>query len=142
MKPKKEPPGVNTGAEFTEECMSLIESVGEALYVIGGKWKLIIIIAIARGNKRFTDIQRSITGISARVLSNELRQLELNGFIIKKVSPGYPVTIEYELTHYANSLDMVVSSLKDWGAQHRAKIKSGDLADAGTHAIKRTNDDK
>jgi len=70
----KEGSGKLTGSkEFTEECTALISSVADALYSIGGKWKLMIIIAIARGNKRFTELQRQVTGISGRVLSNELK---------------------------------------------------------------------
>lgn len=108
---------------FSKDCTALIAAVSDALYAIGGKWKLMIIICIARGNKRFTEIQRQVTGISARVLSNELKDLELTGFIVKKVSVGYPVLIEYELTPYSNSLEKVVSSLAEWGVEHKQKIR-------------------
>ncbi len=109
--------------EFTEECNTLLSSVADALYAIGGKWKLMIIIAMARGNKRFTELQKQVTGISARVLSSELKELELNGFIVKKVSVGYPVTIEYELLPYSHTLEEVVGALSRWGIQHRDKIR-------------------
>lgn len=114
----------NGGKEFTDECHTILTAVSDSLYVIGGKWKLMIIIAIARGNNRFTEIQRRVTGISARVLSNELKELELNGFVIKKVSVGYPVSIEYELLPYSETLENVVKALTEWGIQHRQKIKS------------------
>ncbi|PSL28948.1 winged helix-turn-helix transcriptional regulator [Chitinophaga ginsengisoli] len=116
--------------EFTEECEVLIGAVGDALYAIGGKWKLMIIIAIARGNNRFTELQRRVKGISARVLSSELKEMELNGFIVKKVSVGYPVLIEYELTPYSHTLEKVVAALTEWGLQHRQKIKD-ELSSAG-----------
>jgi len=74
--------------EFSEDCHKLLSSVSDALYAIGGKWKLMIIIAMARGNNRFTELQRMVNGISARVLSSELKELEMNGFIVKKVSVG------------------------------------------------------
>jgi len=109
--------------EFTEECTTILSAVSDALYAIGGKWKLMIIIAMARGNNRFTELQRQVKGISARVLSSELKELELNGFIIKKVSVGYPVTIEYELLPYSHTLEEVVGALTKWGIQHRQKIK-------------------
>ena len=51
--------------EFSQDCFKLLSSVSDALYAIGGKWKLMIIIAIARGNNRFTEIQRMVNGISA-----------------------------------------------------------------------------
>lgn len=114
----------NSNKAFTEECNMILAAVGDALYAIGGKWKLMIIISIARGNKRFTELQRQVKGISARVLSSELKDLEQTGFVVKKVSVGYPVLIEYELTPYSHTLEKVVGSLTEWGIQHRQKIKS------------------
>lgn len=111
------------GKAFTDECTVILNAVADSMYAIGGKWKLRIIIAIARGNKRFSEMQRQITGISGRVLSSELKELELNGFIQKKVSVGYPVLIEYELTPYSHTLEKVVESLVEWGKQHREKIR-------------------
>lgn len=108
---------------FTEECHTVLMAVSDALYAIGGKWKLMIIIAIARGNKRFTEIQRQVNGISARVLSSELKELEQNGFVIKKVTVGYPVSIEYELLPYSQTLEEVVGAMTKWGIQHRQKIR-------------------
>jgi len=119
---KKEENQIDTKA-FTEECNTILMAVSDALYVIGGKWKLMIIISMARGNKRFTEIQRQVKGISARVLSHELKELELNGFIIKKVEVGYPVSVEYELLPYSETLEEVVGALTKWGMQHREKIK-------------------
>jgi len=110
--------------EFTEECNKVLGAVSDALYAIGGKWKLMIIIAMARGNNRFTELQRQVKGISARVLSSELKELEMNGFIIKKVSASYPVTIEYELLPYSHTLEGVVNAMTQWGMQHREKIKN------------------
>ena len=109
--------------EFTAECNTMLSAVSDALYAIGGKWKLMIIIAIARENKRFTEIQRQVEGISARVLSSELKELELNGFIEKRVSNGYPVTIEYHLLPYSHTLEELVNAMTRWGIQHRQKIK-------------------
>ncbi|RZJ69230.1 helix-turn-helix domain-containing protein [Flavobacterium sp.] len=116
---------------FTEECTTVLMAVSDALYAIGGKWKLMIIIAMARGNKRFSELQRQVTGISARVLSSELKELELNGFIVKKASATYPVTIEYELLPYSHTLEELVTAMTKWGMQHRQKIRqerSGNLS--------------
>lgn len=118
---KKLIPGEGKG--FTEECTKVLLAVSDALYVIGGKWKLMIIIAMARGNSRFTELQKQVTGISARVLSSELKDLEANGFIIKRVTAGYPVTIEYELLPYSQTLEELVEAMTRWGMQHREKIK-------------------
>ena len=106
-----------------KECTSRLDAVGDALYAIGGKWKLRIIIALTEGNKRFNDLQRAVTGISARVLSNELKDLELNGFITRNVYDDRPVVVEYELTEYSRTLEEVVHSLSEWGLKHRNKIR-------------------
>lgn len=122
MKDKIEKPEMTK--EFTSECTTMLAAVSDALYAIGGKWKLMIIIAMARGNNRFSELQRQVTGISARVLSSELKELELNGFIIKKVSVRYPVLIEYELLPYSHTLEELVGAMTRWGIQHRQKIRS------------------
>jgi DNA-binding HxlR family transcriptional regulator len=107
----------------TEECTGRLNAVGDALYVIGGKWKLRIIIALAEGHKRFNELQRTIDGISAKVLSNELKELELNGFVKRTVHTGTPVMVEYEPTGYTETLHDVLKSLAEWGAMHREKLR-------------------
>jgi len=114
----------NKSAPITgQECRAKLSSIADALYVIGGKWKLRIIIALGEGHTRFNELQRTIEGISARVLSNELKELELNGFVIRKVHTGTPVVIEYELTDYSDTLEKVLESLSEWGAVHKARIR-------------------
>jgi DNA-binding HxlR family transcriptional regulator len=105
------------------ECKATLLSIADALYVIGGKWKLRIIVALKEGNRRFNELQRTIDGISAKVLSAELKDLELNGFIRRKVFTGSPVVVEYELTGYSETLNDVLHSLSAWGAMHKQKIR-------------------
>jgi DNA-binding HxlR family transcriptional regulator len=120
---KRESMKTNKGPKpTTEGCKAGLRNIGDALYVIGGKWKLRIIVALTDGNMRFNDLQRTVSGISARVLSNELKELELNGFIIRHVHDNTPVVVEYELTEYSDTLDELVQALSAWGAQHRKKI--------------------
>jgi DNA-binding HxlR family transcriptional regulator len=106
------------------DCQSRLTSIGDALYVIGGKWKLRVIVALREGNKRFNEIQRAIDGISARVLSSELKELELNGFVTRVVYAAQtPVVVEYQLMPYADTLSDVLESLSNWGAMHRDKLR-------------------
>ncbi|CAM4407678.1 transcriptional regulator, HxlR family [Pedobacter westerhofensis] len=105
------------------ECKGALNNMGDALYVIGGKWKLRVIIAMRQGYSRFNDIQRALEGISARVLSNELKELELNGFVTRTVHTGTPVIVEYKITEYADTLDEVLTALENWGAMHRDKLR-------------------
>ena len=106
-----------------EQCKASLQSIGDALYAIGGKWKLRIIVALNSGNKRFNELQRLVEGVSAKVLSGELKELELNGFVRRKVFTNTPVVIEYELTDYASTLSEVLESLGEWGTMHRETVK-------------------
>src|SRR5918993_1558021 len=105
------------------QCKATLNAVADALHVIGGKWKLKIIVGLTDGNKRFNELQRLVEGISAKVLSTELKDLELNGFVRRNVYTGTPVTVEYELTEYAESLGGVLQSLSEWGAKHKEMVK-------------------
>lgn len=105
------------------QCTASLHAVADALYAIGGKWKLRIIIALSAGHKRFNELQRFLPGISARVLSHELKDLEQNGFLTRTVHPQTPVVVEYELTEYSRTLEGVVGALSTWGAMHRQKIR-------------------
>src|SRR5688572_33126484 len=107
----------------TTECKARLGAIADALYAIGGKWKLRIIVALMEGNRRFNELQRLIDGISAKVLSAELKDLEMNGFITRKVFTGTPVIVEYELTDYSDTLQGVLTELSEWGAMHREKVK-------------------
>lgn len=109
--------------ETKSSCTEKLSAVGDALYVIGGKWKLRIIIAICEGNYRFNELQRTIEGISAKVLSSELKDLELNGFIKRTVHHETPVVVTYEPTGYTETLKDVLSSLAEWGKMHREKLR-------------------
>lgn len=108
-----------------EQCTSAIMAVGDALYVIGGKWRLRIIVALIEGNGRFNEIQRKLNGISAKVLSSELREMEVNGLIKRNVYTDTPVVVEYVLTDYSKTLDGVIMALKNWGETHRERIRQG-----------------
>ena len=105
------------------QCKARLNSIADAIYAIGGKWKLRIIVGLKDGTKRFNELQRLIDGISAKVLSAELKDLEMNGFIKRNVFTGTPVVVEYELTPYADTLDDVLGTLSEWGAMHRDNVK-------------------
>ena len=106
------------------QCTNMLHAIGDALYVIGGKWKLRVIAALREENKRFNEIQRTVEGSSARVLSAELKELELNGFVKRIVHHKQtPVVVEYQLTEYADTLGEVLQSLANWGTMHREKLR-------------------
>ena len=106
----------------TKNCVRTFSGIEDALYVIGGKWRLKIIVSLFDRARRFNEIQRSVSGISAKVLAAELKHLELNGFI-KQGRLEAPKIITYALTDYSQTLRSVVHALNDWGKAHRENIK-------------------
>ena len=104
------------------QCMGMILPVKDALDVLSGKWKLPILISLTLGNKRFGEIAREIPKITDRMLSKELRDLELHGLIKRTVHDSIPVVIEYSVTEYGHSLDKVIAELRNWGVQHRQRV--------------------
>ncbi|PSR53484.1 transcriptional regulator [Adhaeribacter arboris] len=106
----------------TQACKVSVLAVKDALYVLNGKWKLPLILVLSEGPQRFNEIQRTLGDITPKILAKELRDLEQNDFVERKVFATTPVTVTYELTPYSKSLDRVLDELRDWGLQHRQRI--------------------
>ncbi|MBE7177021.1 MAG: helix-turn-helix transcriptional regulator [Mucilaginibacter polytrichastri] len=105
----------------TRRCPSTyILALTDTLNVINGKWKLPIIASLFRGVNRFKDLLERTERITPRMLSKELKELELNGIIERKVYNQTPVLIEYRLTESGKQLTKVIDAMIDWGAIHRA----------------------
>jgi len=104
------------------ECSKQLLAINDALDILRGKWKIQIIGSLTFGKKRFTEMQREVTGITARMLSKELKELEINELVLRTVHDTTPVTVEYELTDYGKTLDQVIEGLRDWGVKHRKRI--------------------
>jgi DNA-binding HxlR family transcriptional regulator len=107
-----------------EACKQSIGAVSDTLYVLSGKWKLPIIIALSNGPSRFKDLQRSLDNITPKILSKELKELELNEFVTRTVYATSPVTVEYALTKYSQSLNKIIEEMREWGVQHRKRMMS------------------
>lgn len=105
-----------------QECVEYIRPVRDVLDLINGKWKLPILIALSFGNKRFKELERDVEGITPRMLSKELRDLEINQLITRTVYDSVPVMVEYALTPYGKTLDDVIIALREWGKKHRKKL--------------------
>jgi DNA-binding HxlR family transcriptional regulator len=102
----------------TENCTTTFNAVDDALYVIGGKWRLKIITALFDKHQRFNELQRIVQGISSKVLSHELKELEMNGLVKRNMGD----VVEYEATPYGFTLHEVVLSLAKWGKMHKTNI--------------------
>lgn len=112
------------GIHNRETCSAAANAIRDALYVLGGKWKLPILMTLAAGPRRFRELQKALEEITPKVLSKELKELELNEFITRTVHPTTPVTVEYTLTAYSGSLENVLLALRDWGFNHRERMKA------------------
>jgi DNA-binding HxlR family transcriptional regulator len=109
--------------EFQNERKKDIMAIHDAMDALSGKWKISIIATLCfYTQRRFTDIQNDLNSISNKMLSKELKELENNKLVIRIVLNTTPVSVRYELTDYGKSLEKVVKTLIDWGAEHRKQI--------------------
>lgn len=97
-------------------------AINDTLNVVSGKWKMPIIATLFFGKRRFTEVQRNIPKITPRMLSKELKELELNGIVKRTVYDSIPVVVEYELTDSGRMLSDVMDSMIRWGLSHREGI--------------------
>ena len=100
-----------------------IMAVHDAMDVLSGKWKIAIISSVCYYNKRrFSDILGDVKGISNKMLSKELKELETNKLVSRIVLDTQPVTVQYQLTEYGHTLRTIIDTLSDWGREHRRVI--------------------
>lgn len=100
-------------ARKAEACVTC--SVEGALNLIEGKWKIIILYRLLQGTLRFNEIRRRIPGVTQRMLTHQLRELEADGLLIRTVYPEVPPRVEYQLSARGRSLEPVIMALKAWG---------------------------
>lgn len=107
--------------DVAEEC-----TVEAALEVIGGKWKLVILRHLLEGTKRFGELDKALTGITPRMLTRQLRELEADGLVLRTVYPQVPPKVEYSVTDIGASLRTITKQLEQWGRTYRERehIKS------------------
>jgi len=106
-------------------CKEELTALRDSLEILGGKWKLQIMRYLSnRPNEEnnFKKIKQGIPGISAKMLSKELKDLEINLLINRTVRDTKPLTVAYSITDYGNSVVPVTSILVNWGMEHREKI--------------------
>lgn len=104
----------------TKSCpVKFVLAINDTLNVVNGKWKLPIIGMLLFGKKRFFEMERSIPKITPRMLSKELKDLELNGIVNRTVFNTKPVTVEYALSESGKTIVEVLDKMVEWGIQHR-----------------------
>lgn len=100
--------------ESTEICATL--------NILSGKWKILILFALYDGTKRFNELRRLIPGVTQRMLTTQLRELEDSQIILRRVFPQVPPKVEYELSEIGKTLKPILDSLRKWGACYLQKI--------------------
>lgn len=106
-------------------CTESLLAMRDTLETLGGKWKLQILHYLTINEKEkntFKKIERGIRGISAKMLSKELKDLELNKLVTRTVVHSKPVTVEYSITEYGKTTSNITEMLVNWGISHRRKI--------------------
>lgn len=99
-------------------------AVSGILQRIGDKWSVLIISRLGEGPRRFNEIKRMIGGISQRMLTLTLRNLERDGLVSRTVTPSVPPRVDYELTDLGRDLLIPISALADWAIQHTACVEA------------------
>jgi DNA-binding HxlR family transcriptional regulator len=92
-----------------------------AIRIIGGKWKPVILWHLREDKKRFGELKREITGITVKMLAQQLRELEQDGLVSRKMFYEVPPRVEYSLTEIGRSMDPILTALCDWGKDYRTK---------------------
>ena len=113
---------ITTYPEVKKCNVSYVLAINDTLNVISGKWKLPIIATMLAQNQRYSDIQKQIPKISPRMLSKELKELELNGVVIRTVHDTTPVLIEYGLSDSGKKIMEVLDKMVEWGLNHRSIV--------------------
>lgn len=109
--------------QLTDKCRRLIVGVMDAQDIMGGKWKYIIIASLFySGKMRFLDLKRHIEVIAPKVLSKELKDLEMNHLVTRTVCDTKPITVEYELTELGRSFNKIIEAMADWGIKYRQSV--------------------
>ena len=109
--------------KFETDRKKEMMAVHDAMDVLSGKWKIYIISSICHYNKRrFSDILNDVVGVSNKMLSKELKELEINKLVERTVLNTHPVTVQYELTKHGKTLKTIIDNLTDWGIEHRKEI--------------------
>jgi DNA-binding HxlR family transcriptional regulator len=102
-------------------------SVEATLKVIGGKWKPVILCHLTEGTKRFGELNREMPEITEKMLTQQLRELEQDGIIHRKVYTQVPPKVEYSLTEYGQTIQQVLDVMSQWGLKHMEKTTNRTL---------------
>ncbi|MCD0456353.1 helix-turn-helix transcriptional regulator [Chryseobacterium sp. LC2016-27] len=111
--------------DLVKDCSQKILAISDTMEILNGKWKMSIIACLCYRPMRYSELLKEVKGISGKMLSRELKDLEINELINRQVLNTAPVAVEYQITDYGESLKQLTSTIADWGFIHRERIISG-----------------
>ena len=108
--------------EPIKDCAHKILAINDTMDILNGKWKMSIVACLCYKPMRYSELLHEVKGISGKVLSRELKDLEINELIERIVLSTAPVAVQYRITDYGNSLKELTNTIADWGFIHRKRI--------------------
>jgi DNA-binding HxlR family transcriptional regulator len=105
-----------------EGCPGNVLAIKDALDALEGRWKLLIMLSLSTGTKRFKQISKEVNGITDKMLSKELKILETNKMVKRDVYDTFPPTVEYSITQHGKSIQTLLDELYHWGLKHRKEV--------------------
>jgi DNA-binding HxlR family transcriptional regulator len=105
-----------------DTCTTSLRAIQDVMDVLGGKWKISIVTCLCFSPRRFSELLKLVNGISGKVLSRELKDLEMNKLISRTVKDTQPITVEYAITEYGDSFKELIQIMAQWGMKHRKEI--------------------
>jgi DNA-binding HxlR family transcriptional regulator len=111
--------------DLIKDCSHKILAISDTMEILNGKWKMSIIACLCFQPMRYSELLKEVKGISGKMLSRELKDLEMNELIERNVLNTAPVAVEYRITDYGKTLKQLTNTIADWGFIHRQRIMVG-----------------
>lgn len=111
--------------DLVKDCSQKILAISDTMEILNGKWKMSIIACLCYKPMRYSELLKEVKGISGKMLSRELKDLEINELIKRHVISTTPVAVEYAITDYGETLKDLTNTLAEWGFIHRKRIITG-----------------
>lgn len=109
--------------------------IEEALGAIGGMWKVIIIRELLGGTRRYGELHRALAGVTHKMLTQQLRELEADGVLTRTVYPVVPPKVEYDLTPLGEKLRPILEAMNDWGGELRKRRRAAEKRSAKAETV-------
>jgi DNA-binding HxlR family transcriptional regulator len=111
--------------DLINDCSQKILAINDTMEILNGKWKMSIVACLCYQPMRYSELLKEVKGISGKVLSRELKDLEMDELITRTVLNSAPVAVEYQITDYGKSLKELTDTIADWGLIHRQRVIAG-----------------